>query len=262
MTLSRQQVYLVKSPLTVKAERSAMMKKTIKHIGVIALIVIIGLISSCSNLWGKSSKNGDDETDDPNCELGHNWNWGTYVSGSGLRKCQRSGCTVMAGIGHTGPGGGIIFYAAEYNFYTGTTAVDENTVKRYYLEAAASDQGALAWADTKVLIDGLSQADVDATDWGIGRGRKNTELIIADGSANGYYTPAATACRNLGAEWFLPSKNELYEVYSQKSVLTVQDSFYLSSSQLDREKAWGLGFGGDGYDDKDNVANVRAIHAF
>lgn len=204
--------------------------------------------------------------------LGHNWDWVTYESGDGARKCQRTnGCTSKAGIGDIGPKGGIIFYAAEYDFYIGTTVGDNTTKPRYYLEAAPDTISKQGWATKVVTIPGLSSNN-DYSDWGIGMGKKNTALIIANGFDNKYDTPAASACRDLGDDWFLPSKEELDMVYAARDVLSIPETessgdvpFRIwSSSQWYDQGAYYVYFD-SGIEDiyaKDIPINVHAVRAF
>jgi len=199
--------------------------------------------------------------------LGHNWKWETYVSGNGvnggIRTCQRgNGCTVKAGIGDTGPAGGKIFYAAEFDFYDGNVPT---TVKRYYLEAAPNDL-----AETYIWQRYFN--NIAGTGTGIGTGCKNTALIHAHTDT----TPAASACvapYNAGGaknDWFLPSKDELNQMYQN----LVKDKtghgfstsrYFWSSSQINYVDVW-LQYFDDGaqYEMGKNYSNayVRAIRAF
>jgi len=150
----------------------------------------------------------------------------------------------------------------------------------YYLEAApvnisgdqmwAYDDNYVAFID---LIPGLSHWD--QTDWGIGRGRMNTSIIIARGIAMGYKTPAASACRTLTTgdktDWFLPSKDELFAMYwgmvklNEMYADILPSGLFWSSSQQNITRAWYLFFSQHGiwYDtDKYSLLNVRPVRAF
>jgi len=103
----------------------------------------------------------------------------------------------------------------------------------------------------------------------VGGGRKNTLLILAvDENA-----PAAKACDSYinggKTDWFLPSKDELNEMYKQKNLFTNfgtgnVSARYCSSSQYDYMDAWYQTFN-DGQQSsisKTFVSSVRAIRAF
>jgi hypothetical protein len=67
------------------------------------------------------------------------------------------------------------------------------------------------------------------------------------------------------SDWFLPSKDELNQLYLQKNVVGgFANYFYWSSSEYNYYKAWGQDFsaGYQGYDGKGNPSNVRAVRAF
>jgi len=159
-------------------------------------------------------------------------------------------------IGATGPGGGIIFYGDEMGF----TMTDNNSTA-YYLEAAPADMGStLAWAS-----GGYTTTDIPGTETAIGAGRKNTAIILtADSTA-----PAALACdtysNNSKNDWFLPSKDELDQLYNNRvSVGGFTGSIYFSSSQYSNITVPIRRFS-DGYQgnfSKNMSYDVRAIRAF
>jgi len=183
-------------------------------------------------------------------------------------------------IGDTGPAGGKIFYIDETGFnvpgYTEGTGETEylnyTGYTAYYLEAAPSNvAGTKTWASTFVLIPGLSQNSSDQTDWVIGRGRRNTAIIIAHGNnyTTPYTTPAASECKSLATggrtDWFLPSKNKLNQIYLRRNDLGIASSGYFwSSSQYDNVYAWNQNFfnGNQYFGTKDSNYGVRAIRVF
>jgi uncharacterized repeat protein (TIGR02543 family) len=137
---------------------------------------------------------------------------------------------ILYGTDNTGPGGGKVFY---YNA-AGFTMTDNNQVC-HYLEAAPADIRDLLWASP-----GYTSTDISGTETAIGTGRKNTALILArDANA-----PAAKACRdyrgpNNLTDWFLPSKDELNEMYINRVyVVNITTSRYWSSSQENNAGAW------------------------
>ena len=146
--------------------------------------------------------------------------------------------------GDTGPGGGIIFYVADgregrnfgfLNTYAGKTC--------HYLEAAPSDIAGpyLVWAPMTSPaftspVPGLS-INPDITDQAIGRGMKNTALILACVSSPATDAPAAHACDTYSSpngtdDWFLPSKEEQDELYERWNTDGRPAKYNLSTAYL------------------------------
>ena len=192
-----------------------------------------------------------------------NWNWTTYTSGSGLRECQTAGCTGKAGVGDRGPAGGIIIYAVASVFtVTGTETFTAN-----YLEAAPVNQGtSLAWAlstsppgspPVQILITG-------AQGTAIGTGKANTAAILAVEKN----APAAEACKDYNGggktDWFLPSRDELNEMYNARTHLGISSGKFWSSSQYDYGYVWyqNFDYGSQNNWGKTDNYNVRAVRAF
>ena len=111
--------------------------------------------------------------------------------------------------------------------------------------------------------------DVPGTFKEIGSGRSNTDLIL---SATPGFITAASICRDLTLngynDWFLPSIDELFEIYRCKSLKRSRKSgiFVWSSSQYDPFYAWVMFFGnGNVYNGnyvKESNYQVRAVRAF
>jgi hypothetical protein len=98
----------------------------------------------------------------------------------------------------------------------------------------------------------------------IGSGAQNTVDIVNAGCGG-----AAQACANLVlngySDWFLPSLNELTQLYNNRtSIGGFESSFYWSSSELNSFNARGFdfGFGDTDYLDKSPSHPVRAVRAF
>lgn len=179
-------------------------------------------------------------------------------------------------IGDTGPAGGIIFYVADgedgitIQGYTGATgSFAEYTA--YYLEAAPANASGsiMCWSNTNILIPDLSQIVGDTTDRAIGRGRLNTALIIAahpdDTTANNAAKAAAAYTNGGKDDWFLPSREELDQIYIQRSHVGITTGYFLTSSQAHLNNAHGRNFGnGDSVSVSKNISGsyVRAIRAF
>jgi len=163
-------------------------------------------------------------------------------------------------LGDTGPVGGKIFYRNENGFTFYQTADDTVGITAYYLEAApANIETTLQWSTT------LS-TNISGTGMAIGTGKRNTALIVQSIGSN---APAANACAELNIEgitdWFLPSKDELNELYKQKDICGISSDTYWSSSQYDSNPtyAWDQKFNNgttDGY--KINYCSVRAVRTF
>jgi hypothetical protein len=131
------------------------------------------------------------------------------------------------------------------------------------LIAAPSDQDSLLeWGCNLTIISGADGA-------AIGTGAQNTIDIEAACTTTG---TAADICANLTlggySDWFLPSKDELNEMYinlHQQGLGGFIDDGFWSSTEVDSEFAWGQGFNNGiqyngGY--KENVRFVRAVRAF
>ncbi|GHU78459.1 hypothetical protein FACS189462_3160 [Spirochaetia bacterium] len=172
------------------------------------------------------------------------------VTRTGYSGNKTSAAVRLYVIGDTGPGGGKIFYvsAGFTNTLTGVAC--------HYLEAAPADMSTtLAWASSTDSIPG--------TQTHFGTGAANTVAILAlDPNA-----PAAKACKDYRGggktDWFLPSKDELNEIFNNKTLLSCATTSYWSSS--DSGGAWAHVFSTGqqyNYQSKINVGCVRAIRAF
>ncbi len=155
-------------------------------------------------------------------------------------------------IGDTGPAGGIVFYITDGGLHG--------------LEAAPADLGAGAvWGCTGVAIVG---ADGTA----VGTGAQNTIDILAGCSETGTAASIVDAYTLEGYDdWFLPSKDELDLLYTQKDVVggfvTAFGGAYWSSTEngSDSNRAWFQYFqsGVQGnYSGKWGEIYVRAVRSF
>jgi hypothetical protein len=115
--------------------------------------------------------------------------------------------------------------------------------------------------NTGYKIWGPSGDSTGATSQAVGMGKTNTELIV-DEYGSLY---AADWCYNFEepGEWFLPSKEELALVYSQKWNIGV-DTECWSSSEYDSDHAWYQDFSdgsqyGDDINDKNKDTNFEVI---
>ncbi|HEX7411681.1 MAG TPA: DUF1566 domain-containing protein [Bacteroidales bacterium] len=143
-------------------------------------------------------------------------------------------------------GGGIIFYI--------------DGTGEHGLISATNDLPNTVWGCSGTTISG---ADGTA----IGTGNQNTIDIMAGCSTAGI---AARLCGDLDEggyqDWFLPSKDELFQMFLQADVIGgFVNSFYWSSSEIDANYAWILDFdyGDYDYDSKDGPNYyVRAVRSF
>jgi hypothetical protein len=147
-------------------------------------------------------------------------------------------------IGDAGPAGGIVFHVTDGGLHGS--------------EAAAVDQAPTHWGCYGTTISG-------ANGTAVGTGEQNTIDIIAGCNE----TTAASVAAAYGPGWYLPSKDELNLLYSQKVAGVVggfASRYYWSSSQgSDDDDAWLQYFGtGDQLDSfgKSSAEGVRAVRAF
>jgi hypothetical protein len=147
--------------------------------------------------------------------------------------------------------GGIVFY------------VDETG--QHGLVAATEDLVGFEWGCYGSSING-------ADDSAIGTGLQNTLDIVSGCSETPIAASEALALSINGyTDWYLPSKDELIEMYNiigyggdNGNVGNFQNSWYWSSSEYLNYFAWGVSFG-DGYaagGNKDGTYRVRVIRAF
>ena len=138
--------------------------------------------------------------------------------------CANGGTCV---VGNTGPGGGIVYYVdtAGFSCGSGFTATGSPTGgKCNYLEAAPTT-GASAWTDVeRSWSTGTTNQNATvtgATGTDIGTGYKNSAAIVAQ-EGNLAATSAAVEARayrgpNGLSDWFLPSKDELNQLYLRQT---------------------------------------------
>jgi hypothetical protein len=142
-------------------------------------------------------------------------------------------------VGEVGPGGGIVFYVSPSpnGFFSAAPAC---TPRCKYLEAAPITRPlpTNAWTDSKYIWSEY-QLHTGVTGTSIGSGYANTSAIISQegGRVNSaaYVARAYPGPNNL-TDWYLPSKDELGALYSERDfvgALYAQDEdIYWSSSEL------------------------------
>jgi hypothetical protein len=156
-------------------------------------------------------------------------------------------------VGDIGPGGGMVFYA-------GTKAQNWGR----YLEAANPKTWQSSGVDPQYPWCQNTTLLIGATGTAIGTGASNTKKILVkctDGAA-----VAAAAFRGGGkSDWFLPSKDELFQLYQELNVVFgFFPDVYWSSSEFDGISVWArqVTFGAQSNNSKDTPWYVRPIRAF
>ena len=181
-------------------------------------------------------------------------------------------------IGSTGPGGGKIFYIATAAFSCGADGTSWCT----FLEAAPSawntgTDPSRTFAQSSpvnyqsTLVNNPTSPQT-ATATAIGSGYSNTRAIVLQGNTNTSTSAAALSDSytvTIGGvvfdDWYLPSRLELTQLHSQRTVLTGFGSHnYWSSSAYNAFGVWIRDFSGtfEGGLDKSNTAYVRPIRSF
>ncbi len=154
-------------------------------------------------------------------------------------------------------GGGIIFW------------IDSSGQHGLIADKSDTSYRMIKWGDAYYLNTG-------ATGTAIGTGAANTKKIIAVQGTK--YSYAALVCANYRgggyADWFLPSKDELYQLYKQKSAGVVtgftwgaywsSSEFYVASFPQRQAYAWTKIFYNETafYSLKDRVDGVRCVRSF
>jgi len=160
-------------------------------------------------------------------------------------------------IGDTGPAGGKVFI---------TPSTSGNTTGLYFEAAPVSTQVQRTWAQFAPI--NYTTTNVVGTLQAIGQGKFNTTFIVNQGN-NDPATCAAKYCDDLTyngfSDWFLPSLNELYEMYYNRVSVGGLSGRYWGSFQTAAIYGSNLDFdniGGIGYLVKTATSNVRAVRSF
>ena len=112
---------------------------------------------------------------------------------------------------------------------------------------------------------------VGGTDTAIATGVQNTKRILKKYPASRYPNSAAAVARAYSGggyhDWYLPSKDELAQLYRNKSAVGVFSATYWSSSERGAQDAWDQYFGdGQHFNFVCNKyvisSRVRAVRAF
>ena len=167
--------------------------------------------------------------------------------------------------------GGIVFYIAS----TPADLDDDGDLDTGLVCAIQDHTNAIAW-----ILGGSTQTTANGgTLASIGQGQKNTTAMMGQA---GYTGGAAKVCNDYSitvneitySDWFLPSKDELNQMYEHKATINTTaaansgsnfaNGYYWSSMEVDFDSAWEQNFD-DGLQSsyrKDGTDNVRAVRAF
>jgi hypothetical protein len=184
---------------------------------------------------------------------------------SALSTCATGG---ICNVGDTGPGGGIVFYKAVSAFACGPTRSDSC----YYLEAApatwsgGSDAAiSISWSGNTTQSVGSSGGDT-ATATAIGWGYRNTLAAIAQSNTANKVITRARAYNGGGlGDWFLPSKDELNQLYLRKTTVGgFTSTSYWSSSEVSATNVYEQDFsnGNSWSNGKSGADTLRPIRSF
>ena len=149
-------------------------------------------------------------------------------------------------IGDIGPGGGKVFYVAP-------DLLVVNGKSARYLEATTFEV-ATKWS----CLAGYKKL---GTRTNIGSGAYNTSLMKK--ACPGFYDEKLNPGGDK-TDWFVPSRDELNELWRILDQGKISDNFYWSSSETDGNYAW-LQYFGTGYQDNDDkyyTYYVRPVRAF
>ena len=175
------------------------------------------------------------------------------IAGSVIATCVVAFNPAAVAVGDS-YGGGIVAYILQ----SGDPGYDANV--QHGLIAATADQSTgIQWYNGRYVVTG-------ATGTAIGSGQANTTAIVTKQGAGSY---AAKLCNDLTAggykDWYLPSKDELDKLYTNKVAIGgFADFLYWSSSEYLARFAWYQNFnnGNQLKYYKYNSLMVRAVRAF
>lgn len=197
----------------------------------------------------------------------------TY-NASGLTADTQSVTPSALTLGATGPGGGKIFYVAATSSGFDCGPSLPLSEKCYYLESAldgwnnSESDPTLTWALDLYKDTAVTNGVDTATATAIGSGYQNTLAIIRQGNSDSSTVAAAKARSYDGGgqtDWFLPSKDELNQLYLQRAVAgSFENSYYWSSSESNATQGLivFVNTGTSTVNNKRSTRFVRPIRAF
>lgn len=151
-------------------------------------------------------------------------------------------------VGETGPAGGLVFYISDGGLHGLEVSPDD-----------LDDGSGAEWGCDGVEVTGAEGIT-------IGTGAQNTTDILAGCSDADTAAKLAKAYNiNGSGDWFLPSPDEAYELYQQKSVMSSSSDWYWTSAETSDTTAKVIKFTtGQIYPNntKSSSMPVRAVSAF
>ena len=146
------------------------------------------------------------------------------------------------------------------SYQGGIIAYIDSTGQHGLIAATADQSSGIQWYNGDYIATG-------ATGTAIGTGLTNTNTIIAAQGSGSYAASIARDYNGGGyTDWFLPSKDELNQLYVNKAAIGggFEGDYYWSSTEYDSRYAWvqDFNFGNQNYSYKDATFYVRAVRAF
>jgi len=156
-----------------------------------------------------------------------------------------------------------------YNENDKQGVVFEVTADGRHGKIVSLDKAELGWCTDEQYEEGIKLGLTYEKD-----GKANTDEVMERGDSDQY--PAFVWCRNKGADWYLPAKNELKAIYNNKSKINstlaeynaekIEGLYWSSTENEDNPEfcAWGVYMpSGNTYNDfKYNYYYVRAVSDF
>ena len=161
-----------------------------------------------------------------------------------------------------GGGDNVSNFVIGQSYQGGKIAYIDNTGKHGFIAAPEDQSTGIQWSNGSYFLV--------TTETSIGTGKNNTSRIVQMQGEGSY---AAQICYDLVLggydDWYLPSKDELNELYKNRLEIGGFDytGVYWSSSENDNYNAWNQRFS-DGYQanyystNKNFAYRVRAVRAF
>ena len=174
--------------------------------------------------------------------------------------CGQNG-TIACAVGEKGPGGGIVFM----------TPTTPGNASGLFYEAAPSTWSSPSgdpistWCSNDNTVLGVAST---VTGTGAMDGANKTTVMMGvctSGAANLVDAYVATVNDVAYADWFLPSKGELQQMYTHRSEIGgFSLGEYWSSSEFDKDFVWYQGFdnGNQGTNGKNGNCYGRPVRAF